>query len=246
MTVNAPVVRPVCNARSPVLGPQVILAASHMDLKLLAARLQLPDMRHLYMSRVYFDARHKERAALAGPFMGAPYAAMMLEVLHAWGVEKALFLGWCGSIDPAYRVGDIVIPTSALIDEGTSLHYRQEPDSVVYPDQHQCDALMSDCSDHHIVYKTARVWSTDAIFRETPEKIAAFQRQGAHVVEMELSAIFSVAAFHAMAAAGILVVSDELFTLNWTPGFKNSIFLSSRDQIIERLSKAALPFPVEG
>ncbi|MEJ2038525.1 MAG: nucleoside phosphorylase [Desulfosarcinaceae bacterium] len=236
MTADDPVVRPVCNARTPVLGPTALLVASHLDLKMLAGRLQLPDSRQLYMSRLLYDAGQAERPCLVGPLMGAPYAVMILEILRAWGVRKVLFFGWCGSIDPVFRIGDIVIPTSALIDEGTSLHYRKTREAEVHPDRSLCAALQADLDDNGVDYKTGRVWTTDGIFRETPNKIEAFQRKGANVVEMELSAIYSLAAFHDMAAAALLAVSDELFTLTWKPGFTYRDFSASRNRIIERIS----------
>jgi purine-nucleoside phosphorylase len=235
------IVRPVCNARSPRLGGPALLAASQLDFRLLAERLQLPDRRHLYMSQLLFDARHKDRPVLVGPLMGAPYAAMLLEILHAWGVDQIYFMGWCGSIDPDVRIGDILLPTSALVDEGTSLHYRCRHNDLVYPDQTRYNALASGCRDRHVTCRDARVWTTDGVFRETPEKVAAYQARDAQAVEMELSAIFSVAAFRRMAAAGILVVSDELFSLSWKPGFKESKFLASREQVIDGLCAAVRP-----
>lgn len=238
MKPDDPIVRPVCNARSPRLGGQALLAASQLDFRLLAQRLQLPDRRHLYMSQLHFDARQKDRPVLAGPLMGAPYAAMLLEILHAWGVDQVFFMGWCGSIDPGCRIGDILLPTSALVDEGTSLHYGCGHNDLAYPDRTRYNALATGCGDHHLACRDARVWTTDGVFRETPEKIATYRARGAQVVEMELSAIFAVAAFLGMAAAGILVVSDELFSLSWKPGFKDSKFLTSRERVIEGLCAA--------
>ena len=48
---------------------------------------------------------------------------------------------------------------------------------------------------------------------------------------MELSAIFSVAAFRHMKAAGLLVVSDELSEYEWRPGFKKPEFKAARETV---------------
>jgi purine-nucleoside phosphorylase len=235
MQAGDPIVRPVRNNRSPVLGPLALLIASHLDLEQLAIRMQLPTKRQLYMSKLFFDENRSQRPALVGPIMGAPYAAMILEILRAWGVQKAVFIGWCGSIDAAFNIGDIVIPTSAVIDEGTSPDYMQPPDSIVYPDEHLCAALQTDFSANQIPFKKGRAWTTDAIYRETPEKLERYGKMGAHVVDMELSALYSAAAFHALPLTGILAVSDELFTLSWRPGFKEPSFILARNRICERI-----------
>ena len=60
---------------------------------------------------------------LAGPAPGAPYAVMVLEKLIALGVQTVVALGWCGSLKPEVRIGDLIIPESAHSEEGTSGHY---------------------------------------------------------------------------------------------------------------------------
>jgi purine-nucleoside phosphorylase len=45
---------------------------------------------------------------------------------------------------------------------------------------------------------------------------------------MELSALYSVAQFRQVALVGILVVSDELSSLDWRPGFKDERFVQGR------------------
>jgi nucleoside phosphorylase len=135
------IVLPVCNARTPKLGPTAILVAAEEDLRALQKRLALPDMRRLYMSRIHFDAGNPRSPALVGPMMGAPYATMLLEIVHAWGVRRALFLGWCGSIHPDLKTGDLVLPEGALVDEGTSLHYGQRTGARSDPDEGLCADL---------------------------------------------------------------------------------------------------------
>jgi len=72
------------------------------------------------------------------------------------------------------------------------------------------------------------VWSTDAIYRETPQQVRRYRDLGCLAVEMELSALFSVAAFRQAALAGVLVVSDDLSSLRWKPGFRQPAFREGR------------------
>jgi purine-nucleoside phosphorylase len=79
-----------------------------------------------------------------------------------------------------------------------------------------------------IVFHAGAVWSTDGVYRETREKVETFQRAGVLAVEMEISALFSVARFRGVELGGILVVSDELSSFVWRPGFKDDRFIAGR------------------
>ena len=81
------------------------------------------------------------------------------------------------------------------------------------------------------------VWTTDAPFRETPAKVSDYQRRGALAVEMECSALFTVAAFRAVSAAALLVVSDELSSLTWRPGFRDPRFTRGREAACDAIGR---------
>jgi purine-nucleoside phosphorylase len=228
---SEPIVRPVCGKNTPKLGTMALMAASDHDAQTLLQFLDLPDRYRLYMSQVFFNASNKQVPAVVGPAMGAPYAAMLLEILRAWGVRKLVFFGWCGSIHETVRTGDIIVPTGALVEEGTSPLYMQKIGAAVAPDQKLLDHVMRCLNENGIVFHKGFVWTTDAVFRETPEKVLGFRQQGALAVEMELSALLSVGVFHGIAVAGALAVSDELFSMHWRPGFKSEVFVRKRTQL---------------
>ena len=48
-----------------------------------------------------------------------------------------------------------------------------------------------------------------------------YQRRGILAVEMEMSALMTLAIYRAVSMTGLLVVSDELFDLKWRPGFSD-------------------------
>jgi uridine phosphorylase len=171
--------------------------------------------------------------SFVGPIIGAPYAVMLFETLIAWGARSFIFFGWCGAISPDVKIGDILIPTSAVVDEGTSIHYLQPRESVVHPSPATTGLIKTILSDRDIAFHEGRIWSTDAIFRETPDKVSHYQSSGVVAVEMELSALFSVGRFRNVDVGGILVVSDELSTLKWHPGFKDERFKQGRKSACE-------------
>ena len=227
---NCPIVTPVKTRNTPELGPVAIMAATLPDYQLLETQLGFhqDNLRPLFLANLIVRSEKVGGLSLCGPFIGAPHGAMILETLIAWGVRQIIFMGWCGAVIKQVQIGDIIIPSGALVDEGTSRHYGQMPSEVATPS----GQLLGRTRDIFIAtgqsYHEGLIWTTDAAFRETPEKVKAFQAQGVLAVEMELSALFAVGKFHGVEVVGILVVSDEISTLTWKPGFKSKSFKAAR------------------
>jgi uridine phosphorylase len=207
------------------IPPWVIMAATGPDLQRLRQGLSLTEDRgeRLFLSHIY-QAGDAAPYCLVGPFMGAPQAAMLMETLAAWGGGHFLFVGWCGAVDPQLQTGDILLPTSAFVDEGTSRCYSGETEQVYLPPGNLHETVKVLLKKKDVPFHEGAVWSTDAVFRETPSKVRAFQAQGALAVEMEISACLTVARLHKVRFAALLVVSDELSDLKWRPGFSDPRF----------------------
>jgi uridine phosphorylase len=219
-----------------------VLAATDPDLRRLRDGLGFgcDEGRRLHISRLYTASESLADTCLAGPLVGAPYVVMVAETLIAWGVRTLVFLGWCGAVSAAAAIGDLVLPTSALIDEGTSRHYRPATDTSA-PSASMAEKLAEMCAVDGRRLHRGPVWTTDAPYRETRDKVCDYQRRGALAVEMECSALFTVAAFRAVSTAALLVVSDDLSSLAWRPGFKDPRFAGGREtacDAIERLCSA--------
>jgi uridine phosphorylase len=242
-SVDDAVVKPVKGKRTPDTGRLAVLVGTLVDFDELMRSMGLSAQRPypLLTSRLYIRARDDaEPVSLVGPMVGAPYAVMLLETLVAWGVRQFFFFGWCGAVSPVVKIGDIVLPTAAFIDEGTSVHYcdSREAPRVSHPTPASVERIRHIQEPENTRLHAGAVWTTDAIFRETPDKIRRFQAEGALAVDMEMSALFSAAHYRGVDIGGILVVSDELSSLNWLPGFKTEAFASGRSlacKMIKRL-----------
>ncbi len=196
------------------------------------------------ISLLYLDRLPPDGFSVTGPFVGAPYAVMLLETLIAWGVRKIIFLGWCGAVSKKVKIGDIILPTSAVIDEGTSAHYGQKTTGVSRASSSLVSMIRQVLNQNKIDFQTGPIWTTDAVYRETRQLVERHQQDGTLAVEMELSALYSVAQFRGVALAGILVVSDELSSLDWRPGFKDERFVQGRRiacSVVEELCRTPIP-----
>ena len=224
------IIQPRRGRNSPQLGPVAVLAAADPDVRLLRAALGFSsdEGRPLHISRMYTASDRHPGLCLAGPMVGAPYAVMLAESLIAWGARQILFLGWCGAVSKPVEIGDVVLPTSALIDEGTSRHYlpdiRESTPSALLVEQ-----LSAIGASDGLVIRKGPVWTTDAPFRETRDKVLACQSRGVLAVEMEASGLFSLGAFRCADVAALLVASDDLSDLSWRAGFKDPRFARGRE-----------------
>ncbi|MCP4687045.1 MAG: nucleoside phosphorylase [Desulfobacterales bacterium] len=228
------IVPPIGPRGAPDLGALAVMVSTGADLELLRSRLPRgTGSSPLFTGRLFVDA--DSGIAAAGPMVGAPYAVMVMESLIAGGVRKILYLGWAGAVSPDVRIGDVILPGSALIDEGTSRHYRTGPGEASRPSRAMVERIRKELTARAAPFREGAVWTTDGIFRETPRKVARFREMGALAVEMETSALFTVARYRGVEAAAILVVSDDLSTLKWRPGFKAPAFKAARRVAIESL-----------
>ena len=172
-----------------------------------------------------------EKMILVGPMVGAPLTILVMERLAAMGMKTFISIGSCGSLDPSLKIGDVFLPVTALSEEGTSAHYpldAGEPEADIRLIERLSDALTA----RDVAHKKGRVWTTDAPYRETKEKIIQHAADGVMAVDMEASALMTVACFHELAWAGVMVVSDELEPDDHRMGFGSP-------ELLEGLKKSA-------
>lgn len=146
--------------------------------------------------------------------VGAPKAAAILEEVIALGATKVIACGGAGVLDRAVKVGDIIIPTAAVRDEGTSYHYLP-PSREIAADPDVIVAVESILIEHHIPFQKAKTWTTDGVFRETPDKVSLRKSEGCLTVEMEAAALFAVARFRNVKLGYMLYGGDDVSGYNW-------------------------------
>ena len=224
------IVNPQKTKNSPAIGSIAVMTATRGDLFDLCDLFQFKKdaFQRIFNSRLYFDRCRSENFSLTGPFVGSPYAVMLLETLIAWGAGRIIFLGWCGAVSEKVKIGDIVLPTSAVIDEGTSQHYGVGDNDHIQAPFPMVSRIQKTLESNHADFHEGPVWSTDAVYRETRQQVETHRQNGVLAVDMEMSALYAVAQFRRVDLGGILVVSDELSSLNWRPGFKHERFIRGR------------------
>ncbi len=146
--------------------------------------------------------------------LGAPQAARMLEILSAMGVEKFMICGGAGTLDNDITGNKILVATSAVRDEGTSYHYLP-PSRTIEIKKEVKDKIIETLTELKEDFVEVKTWTTDASFRETPDKVELRKEEGCAIVEMECSAYYSVAKFKGLDCGQLLYAGDVVQKEGW-------------------------------
>ena len=155
-----------------------------------------------------------EKISLIQACAGAPLAAGQIEELSALGCKKFIACGMCGVLKKELTVGHLIIPIAAVRDEGTSYHYIT-PSREITANEHIVDIIEGIFLEKDVPYIKAKTWTTDAFYRETPQKVAQRKEEGCVTVEMETSAYMAVSKFNNVEFGQILCSGDSLAGEEW-------------------------------
>ena len=144
------------------------------------------------MERNVYILKYKEQEiTLFMSGVGGPLISCDIEELHSMGVNKFIIFGNCGVLDKTIEDCSIIIPTKGFREEGTSYHYIPESDTIDMNPKYQ-EEFIKILNEYNFDYRKGYTWTTDAIYRETLEKIKYFKDKGVICVEMEGTVIASV------------------------------------------------------
>lgn len=161
---------------------------------------------------------------LAFPFQGTEFgiflspvgatAAGTFVVDANWltGAEHFVLFGSAGCLNRTATQGKLVVPTEAYRDEGISYHYAPAAPYIDIPNAPQVAALFTRLQVPHV---TGRIWTTDAIYRETRAKLEARQAEGCLAVDMEIAGVQAVCSYHGFQLYCFLMTGDVLDQPTW-------------------------------
>jgi uridine phosphorylase len=155
-----------------------------------------------------------DRVAILHPGVGAPIAAIRLEAAIALGCRRFVSCGGAGALVPELALGHVVVPISAVRDEGTSYHYLP-PGREVMANQEALRSVEALLRETDIPFVLGKTWTTDGAYRETPGRVSRRRAEGCLVVEMEAAALFAVAEFRRVPFVSLLYAGDSLAGDRW-------------------------------
>ncbi len=145
--------------------------------------------------------------------VGAPACVAAFEEVFAMGARKFVFFGSCGILDKSAD-RKIIIPVSAIRDEGTSYFYKS-PSEDINMNSDAVVVLKRVLNSIKHDYIEGRVWTTDGVYRETVELIQERRSQGCIAVDMECAAMIAAAEYRGASFMEFLFGADNLDCQEW-------------------------------
>jgi uridine phosphorylase len=160
------------------------------------------------------DLGDERRVAVFQPGVGAPLAVEFFEEAIAHGCRKFVACGGAGALVPGLVLGHVVVPDAAVRDEGTSFHY-VAPGREILADPAAVAIGCQVLRRHDVPYSVGKTWTTDAVYRETPAKIARRRAEGCITVEMEAAALLAVTRHRGVRFVQYLYAGDDVSGETW-------------------------------
>ena len=168
--------------------------------------------------------------------LGGPACVGAFEDVMAFGGKRIILLGNCGVLDKNIKDCGIIIPTKAIRDEGTSYHYAPAGDTIEVNTKYT-EEFKQILEEFGYPYVEGVTWTTDAFYRETPQKIESRKKIGAICVEMEFASMQAFCNFRGIEFFQFLYAGDNLDHSSWDPRS-----LSGNERLDDKQKIALLAF----
>ncbi|MDF2680908.1 MAG: deoD [Brevibacillus sp.] len=154
-----------------------------------------------------------KRVSVQGTGMGVPSISIYVnELIREYGVQNLVRVGTCGGIQKDVNVRDVIIAMTACTDSNMN--------RLTFPgfDFAPCASfdLLKKAHDagmkKGLPVRVGNVLTADVFYRESMEPVKKLGEYGVLAVEMETTALYTLAAKYGVNALSILTVSDHIFT----------------------------------
>lgn len=155
-----------------------------------------------------------ERISVQGTGMGVPSISIYAnELIEEYGVKKLIRVGTCGAMKEDVKVRDIVLAQGATTDSQMN---RMVFKGIDYAPLAHFELLKNAYDlavEKGLSTHVGNVFTSDAFYRDNGEEInALLARYNILAVEMETTALYTLAAKYDCQALAILTVSDHVIT----------------------------------
>ena len=167
----------------------------------------LDEVEELAFNREYRSLRGKYKgiSVLAiSTGIGGASAGIAVEELHHIGITHMIRIGSCGSLQPKVKMGDLVLVSGAVRDDGASKTYIDAIFPAV-PDTDLFMACIQAAKENKFSYHTGIARSHDSFYTDDEEQIDAYwSKKGVLGADMETSALFTIGHLRGVKTASIL------------------------------------------
>jgi len=162
----------------------------------------------------YTGTYKNERISVQGTGMGIPSISIYVnELIEEYDVKKLIRVGTCGAIQKDVKVRDVILAQGATTDSQVNRMVFGGIDFAPLADFELLKNAYQVGLDKNLNLRVGNVFTSDSFYRENSlellGKLADYQVLG---VEMEATALYTLAAKFNRQALAILTVSDHVLT----------------------------------
>ncbi len=158
-----------------------------------------------------------KKISVQGSGMGIPSISIYLnELLSFYEVKKAIRVGSCGSLQKEVKIRDIVMAMSSGTDSSVNRLRFNEFDYAPTADFELLLNAYNKAKDMGLTPHVGQVFSSDEFYKDDKNWWKKLADHGVLAVEMETTALYTLAAKYGAKALTILTVSDNLLTTEVT------------------------------
>lgn len=179
-----------------------------------------------------------KRVSVQGTGMGVPSISIYVnELMESYGVQNLIRVGTCGAIQEDIKVRDVIIAMSASNESQVNKLLFNQIDFAPTANFDLLHKAYQAATERNMPVKVGNIFTSDSFYRENFDlykKLASYQ---VLAIEMESSALYTLAAKYKRNALSILTVSDHIFTGEETSSDERQ---STFNEMIEVALEAAL------
>ena len=210
-------------AAAGAIAPVVLLPGDPLRAKWIAERFL--DDAHCY-SEVrgmlgFTGTWHGRPVSVQGSGMGQPSLAIYVNELFAeYDVQSVVRVGSCGALTERLALRDIVIGSGACTDSSMNRITFEGLDYAPVADFGLLRASVEAAELRGTAVHVGLLFSGDSFYASRPELKTRMAEYGVLAIEMEASALYTLAAKHGRKALAICTVSDHMVTGEQAPALE--------------------------
>jgi len=156
---------------------------------------------------------HGQRISVQGTGMGMPsFSIYATELMQEYGCKVLVRVGSCGALQERVRVRDIILALAASTDSNMNRAVFRSFDFAPTASFDLLQEAHRHATEKNLAAHVGGVLTSDTFYNPIPDAHEVWQRHGILGVEMETSALYTLAARHGRKALSILTVSDHILS----------------------------------
>lgn len=190
-----------------------------------------PEFHTTKVTSYLYISEDSKVAILGGWGIGAPALSFRVELLAVLGVKRFIGVGTAGGLLDNFQVGDHVVASKALGEDGVAHLYLDGAD-FAEADPGVNAKWMDYASDFK--FREGIVWSFSALCRERYSDVVRVTAKGCQLVEMETATLLAIAKERNVEAMGLYLISDIVSLDPWKPAMRDPKILDKVHLVAER------------